>query len=129
MSPRLLRDWRATRYEAGGVTVRIGRRSGAADALLRWLGARRGAILGAWNPQGRRRSAGLNHKAQARLAVASRRLPSVEGRGSHRGWSEDHILLAADPRRATVLARRFRQAGLVLLLRGAPARLVLLRHG
>jgi hypothetical protein len=129
MTPRLLRAWRATSYEAGGVTVRIGQRSGAVDALLRRLGARQGAVLGAWNPQGRRRSAGLNHRAQARLAAASRRLPGVEGRGSHRGWSEDHLLLAVDPRRATVLARRFRQAGLVLLLRGAPARLVLLRHG
>ena len=65
----------------------------------------------------------------ARLREAARRLPSAEGEGRGRGWAERHLFLAGDPRRAAVLARRFRQNAIVAARAGAPARLVLLRGG
>ena len=70
--------------------------------------------------------AGRNARMMARLREAARRLPSAEGEGRGQGWSERHLLLAADPRRAAVLARRFRQNAIVAVRAGAPARLVLL---
>ncbi len=71
--------------------------------------------------------AGWNARMMARLRTAARRLPSAEGEGRARGWAERHLLVAADPRRAAVLARRFRQNAIVVVRTGAPARLVLLR--
>ncbi len=62
----------------------------------------------------------------ARLHEAARRLPVVEGHGRAAGWSERHLLIAGDPRRAAVLARRFRQNAVVVLRAGAPARLLVL---
>lgn len=125
---RLLAAYRRTDYEAGGAVARIGRRSAAVDGLLRRLGAREGAFVTAWNPCSRRMPPGWNARMMARLRAASRRLPSAEGEGRGRGWSERHLLLAADPRRAAVLARRFRQNAMVAVRVGAPARLVLLRR-
>ena len=125
----LLAAYRRTDYEAGGGAVaRIGRRSAAVDALLRRLGARQGAFVTAWNPWSRRMPAGWNARMSRRLREAARRLPAAEGEGKGRGWSERHLLLAADPRRAAVLARRFRQNAMVVVRNGAPARLVPLRR-
>ena len=123
----LLAAYRRTEYEAGGAAARVGRRSASVDALLHRLGARQGAFVTAWNPWSRRMPAGWNARMTARLREASRRLPSAEGQGRGRGWSERHLLIAADPRRAAVLARRFRQNAIVVARIGAPARLVLLR--
>ena len=128
----LLAAYRRTDYEAGGAVARIGRRSAAVDALLRRLGARGGAFVTAWNPLSLRTPPGRNARMMARLREAARRLPSVEGEGRSRGWSERHLLLAADPRRAAMLARRFRQNAMVVARVGAPTRLALLqpsRHG
>jgi hypothetical protein len=123
--PRMLRAWRATRFTLeGGARVRVGRRSTAADAVLARLGARQGVILTAWNPFGRRHPEGWNRRAAARLARASRRIASVRADGALGRWAEEGLLLAGDPRRALTLARRFRQGGVVLLRRGAAARLV-----
>jgi len=124
---RLLAAYRRTDYEADGAVARIGRRSAAVDALLRRLGAREGAFVAAWNPWSRRVPAGWNARMMERLKAAARRLPRAEGEGRGRGWSERHLLLAADARRAAVLARRFRQSAMVVARVGAPARLVLLR--
>ena len=123
----LLAAYRRTEYEAAGAVARIGRRSTAVDALLRRLGAREGAFVTAWNPLSRRTPPGRNARMMKRLRGAARRLPSAEGKGSGRGWAERHLLLAADPRRVAVLARRFRQNAIVAVRVGAPARLVLLR--
>ncbi len=127
MSRRLLAAYRRTDYEAAGAVARVGRRSAAVDALLRRLGAREGAFVTAWNPRSRRMPPGWNARMMARLREAVRRLPSAEGEGRGRGWSERHLLLAADPRRAAALARRFRQNAMVARRIGAPARLVPLR--
>lgn len=115
--------YRASAYEAGGAGARVGRRSAGVDAVLAGLGARRGGFVTAWNPFSRRMPAGWNARALARLGQAARRLPAAEGWGGTARWRERHLLLAAAPGRLAVLARRFRQAAVVLVRRGAPARL------
>jgi hypothetical protein len=124
----LLAAYRRTAYEAGGAVARVGRRSPAVDALLRRLGAREGAFATAWNPWSKPMPAGWNARMMARLREAARRLPVAEGEGRARGWTERHLLVAADPRRVAVLARRFRQNAIVVARVGAPARLALLRR-
>ena len=124
---RMLAAYRRTEYAAAGAVARIGRRGAAVDAMLRHLGAREGAFVTAWNPWSRRRPSGWNARMMARLRAAARRLPFVDGEGRARGWAERHLLVAAAPRRAAVLARRFRQNAIVVVRTGAPARLVLLR--
>jgi hypothetical protein len=126
LTAKLRRAWRATRFEAAGAVARIGKRSPSVEAVLRRLGGREGSFVTAWNPFSRRMPRGWNDRALARLRLAVRRLPMAEGEGSARGWAERHLLIAADVRRARVLARRFRQAAIVVVRRGAPARLVLL---
>ena len=128
LSPRLLGAYRRTRYEAGGVAVRVGRRSGDADRLLERLGAGAAGFVTAWNPRSRRKPAGWNRRMQRALLAAAWRLPHAVGRGFERGkgWCEEHVLIAADPRRLLVLARRFRQRGIVVIASGRPARLLLL---
>jgi hypothetical protein len=104
--------------------ARIGRRGAAVEALLRRMGSRRGGFVTAWNPMSRRMPRGWNERMLARLREAARRLPCAEGWGRGAGWAERHLLIAADPRRVVVLARRFRQRAIVVLVRGRPARLV-----
>ncbi len=129
--PALLRGWRLTRYGAGGAAARVGRRSRGIDALLAHAGVRQGAFVTAWNPLSRCRSRRWNDAALARLrAAAARRgirFAEGEGRASAPPWAERHLLLFGDARRAVVLARRFRQHALVLLRRGTPALLLVLR--
>ncbi len=126
MPPRRLRAWRASAYEAGGAVARIGRRSDAIDVLLRAMGVRQAAFIGAWNPGGQRVPAGLNRIAERRLAGFARGLPCRAGHGGLGSWREAHLLIGVAPARAVVLARRARQAGMVLVHIGAPARLVLI---
>ncbi|MFC7474470.1 DUF3293 domain-containing protein [Dankookia sp. GCM10030260] len=127
MSARLQAAYRRSAYEAAGAVARIGRRSRDVDALLRRLGARQGGFVGAWNPLSRRMPRGWNDRMLARLRLAARRLPQAEGSGGDRRWRERHLLLAGDPRRLAALGRRFRQAAIVIVRQGAPARLVVLR--
>jgi hypothetical protein len=127
VSVRLHDAYRRSDYEAAGAVARIGRRSPGIDALLLRLGARQGGFVGAWNPFSRRMPQGWNDRMLARLRDAARRLPRAEGSGGDGPWREQHLLIAADPRRLAVLGRRFRQAAIVTVRRGGPARLVLLR--
>ena len=108
---RLHDAYRRSDYEAAGAMARIGRRSLGIDALLLRLGARQGGFVGAWNPFSRRMPRGWNDRMLGRLRAAARRLPQAEGSGGHGRWRERHLLLAADPRRLAVLARRARPAG------------------
>ncbi|MBX6742855.1 MAG: DUF3293 domain-containing protein [Acetobacteraceae bacterium] len=124
MRASLAAAYRRTDYEVAGAVARIGRRNAAVDALLRRLGTRQGAFTTAWNPFSRKMPRGWNERMQARLREATRRLPMAEGWGRGRGWAEHSLLIATDPRRAAVLARRFRQNAIVLLRIGAPARLL-----
>ena len=68
---------------------------------------------------------GWNARALRRFDAAIRRLPHAAGHGGWRQWWEAHRLVAADPRRLTVLARCFRQRAIVVVARGAPARVVI----
>jgi len=120
---RLLRAFRATCYGAGPAVARIGRRCPALDGLC---GRQGGAFVTAWNPQSRRAPVGRNVRANTALLGWLRRLPNVPGAGEGRSWREEHWFAILDPRRAAVLARRFRQAAIVTLRRGQPARLVVL---
>lgn len=121
--PRLRRAFYATDYTAAGITARIGRRSAAVDRLLSGLGSERGAFLTAWNPGARRRPLGLNRRSDMALQEWLRRVRAEPGFGCAPGWHEAHWLIAADPRRITVLGRRFRQVGIVVVQRGQKARL------
>jgi hypothetical protein len=114
-----------TEYEAAGVVVRIGRRGAAMDALLR---GRRAAFVTAWNPMSRRMPRGWNDRMMDRLRQAARGRIIAEGWGSARGWAERHLLVAGDPRALAVLARRFRQAAIVVVSPGHAARLVVRRR-
>jgi hypothetical protein len=124
--PALLRAYRRTSYTTAGASVRIGRRSAAMDALLGGVTASAGGFVTAWNPLSRRMPDGWNRRMQRALIAHTRRLPCSTGHGIGHGWSEEHLFVAADPRRVLVLARRFRQLGIVVVGRGRPARLVLL---
>lgn len=119
-APQLLRAFRATRYTAGPATVRIGRRCPALDVLV---GRQAGAFITGWNPWGRRAPVGWNRRANIALLEWLCGLTRVAGAGEGRGWREEHWLVVMDPRRAAVLGRRFRQAAIVTLQRGQPARL------
>lgn len=124
MRPGLRAAFLRTGYEAGGVVVRVGRRSAAMDALLRRRGVRAAGFVTAWNPFSRPMPLGWNRRLQARLGEAMRGAVLAEGWGVGRGWAEHHLLLAGDPRRIAVLARRFRQYAVVTLRPGRPARLL-----
>lgn len=119
----LLRAFHATCYGAGPAVARIGRRCPALDRLC---GRQGGAFVTAWNPRGRRAPAGCNVRTNTALLGWLRRVPHVPGAGEGRGWREEHWFAVLDPRRAAVLARRFRQAAIVTLRRGQPACLVML---
>ena len=97
------------------------------DQVLAALGARQGAFIGAWNPYSRKAPLGRNRRMGRALAEFLRRLPHRSGMGWGRGWREEHVLVATDPRRAAVLGRRLQQSAMVLVARGRPARLLVLR--
>lgn len=134
---RLHRAWRATVYEAGGIAVQVARdprqpalwrgRRVAVAALLDALGVRAAAFVTAWNPRSRRHPRGRNHRALRRLRQAVRHLPHLPGMGRAcrpRPWGEEHLLLGAAPGRCAVLARRFRQASILVVRRIGPPRLM-----
>ena len=120
---RLIRAFRATAYTAGGAVVRIGRRCPALDPLLH---RQAGAFNRASNPAARVTPPGRNLRAGRALQDHLRAVQYLSGVGQGRGWREEHWFAVMDPRRATVLARRFRQAAIVTVRRGQPARLRLL---
>jgi hypothetical protein len=119
--------YRATLYRAGPVSVCVGRRSATADA---WLVARRapvGCFLTAWNPFSRPMPARWNARAMAALQRALRGVACEPGEGTLGRWREEMVFAAIPSREARHLARRFRQAAIVVVPRGRPARLVYAR--
>ena len=123
MNAKLRRAFLATAYEAAGIVVRVGQRSTALDRTLTGPAA----FVTAWNPLSRRMPPGWNARMQRRLRALA---PAIlaEGFGRGRGWAEAHLLVAADPRRIAVLARRFRQHAVVLVAPRRAARLLILRR-
>jgi hypothetical protein len=127
LPPRLLRAYRETRYRAGNVTVRIGRRSAAMDRLLTQIGSTRGGFITAWNPASRRLPEGVNRRRQKRLAERLHRHASLPAQGNLRDWREEHLLVAAAPSLLARIAWLEGQNAIVLVRLGQPARLSMLR--
>jgi hypothetical protein len=125
--PRLaspvLSAYRRTAYTAAGITVHIGRRSAAVDALLARHGVGEGVFITAFNPFSRRMPAGWNRRMQSRLMEFTRSFVVFPAQGSWRGWTESHVLVLANRPRMLVLARRYRQHGIVILRARQPAKL------
>jgi hypothetical protein len=124
LHPALLRAYRRTSYEAGGIVIHIGRRSAAADRLLLAHGARSAVFITAYNPRSRRMPPAWNQRMQSRLRRDLARRPVMRGRSIAGHWSEAHLLVFGDPRPICRLARHYRQYGIVILRLGQPARLV-----
>lgn len=118
--------YRATLYRAGALGVRVGRRSAGADA---WLAAHRrplGCFLTAWNPRSRPMPPRWNARAMAALRRALRGVACERGEGALGRWREEMVFAALSRHEALRLARRFRQAAIVVVPRGRPARLIYL---
>jgi len=124
LHPALVRAYRQTGYEAGGIKVHIGRRSAAADHLLLAHGTRTAVFITAYNPRSRRMPPEWNQRMQTRLRHAVGRRPVLWGRSIAGHWSEAHLLVFGDPRPIHRLARHYRQYGIVIVRQGQPARLV-----
>jgi hypothetical protein len=116
--------YRATLYRAGALRVRVGRRSAGAEAWLAAHRAREGCFLTAWNPHSRPMPPHWNARAMAALHRALRGAAREQGEGALGRWREAHVFAAIPAREALRLARRFRQAAIVVVPRGRPARLV-----
>jgi hypothetical protein len=123
LRPALLRAYRRTRYEAAGITIRIGRRSLAMDRLLLTRRVRTAVFITAWNPCSRPKPPAWNRRMQARLRRAVRRRLFLPASGHWRGWCEAHLLVFADPRPVQKLARIYRQNAIVILRFRQPAQL------
>lgn len=122
------RAYLRSRYEVGGVTFFVGRRSPGMDRLLSAHGCTAATFVTAFNPFSRRMPPGWNRRMQARLAAATRRFTTLQGKGGWHNWWEAHFLLFGEPRPALRLARRFRQNAVVVVRLRQPVRLVLLRR-
>ncbi len=115
--------YRRTLYRAGEVVVQVGRRSPSAEAWMARHGAREAGFITAWNPMSRVMPARWNQAAQARLRRDLRRAPVADGEGALGRWREEMLLVALPKRALARLARRHRQAAVVWLRHGRPARL------
>jgi len=124
----LLRFYRATRYTASGIDIRIGRRSAALDSLLAEHGVRDAVLITAWNPRSGRQPKGWNKRMQRGLCQRLRRVSALPGMGVLGQWQEAHLLVFAPLRWVLRLARRYRQNAVVAVARRHPARLIMLRY-
>ncbi len=126
LSRRLKRMYRQTRYEAGGAVARPGRRSASFDRLLSQYRCRSATFISADNPYSRRMPCGWNRRMLQNLREAARRLHVLPGRGVLGRWQEAHLLVLGDPRRAIILARRFRQNAVVIIACHESVRIVIM---
>jgi hypothetical protein len=113
--PALLTAYRKTRYQVAGIEIRIGQRSGKMDRLLSSRGFQAASLVTAYNPRSRLMPPGWNQRMQQRLRQALRRNSVVPATGSWQRWSEAHVLVFGDTRPVRVLARRYRQNGIVIV--------------
>ena len=123
---RLLRAYRLTEYQAGGIAIRIGRR--VPHALFAGMRARGGTLVTAWNPFSRRMPEGWNIRMQRHLCERLRRFVVRDAEGSLQHWQEAMLLVAGDPRPVFRLATHFRQRSVVVLRAGQKARLLLVPY-
>jgi hypothetical protein len=120
----LATPYRRSRYRVAGITLAIGRRSGALDGVLSGLGVRHAVLITAWNPASRRMPLGWNERMMAELRSRLGALPWLPAQSGSGQWAEQQLLATGDRRRLTVLARRFRQAAMIGLHRGGALRLL-----
>ena len=97
------------------------------DALLAASGARSGVLVTAWNPGGRRLPEAVNRRRAAQLTWRARGLRVVPGVNGTGRWREESLFVLTAARRVEALGRLFGQDAVVLLRRGACARLRFLR--
>lgn len=122
-SPAILRAYRLTRYSAGDMIARVG----SYPVGLKTDRARQILVLfGASNPCGTRRPDGWNARMTDRLRGVLHRTDFVEGSGRLGQWSEIMLMASMDPRRACVLARRFRQNAIIVISRRTRTKLMIL---
>ena len=122
-SPAVLRAYTMSRYVAGDVVARIG----SPTKGLHPNQARTSLVfLGACNPYGRKRPGGWNTRMMRRLRSILRRIRFIEATGSLGQWSEAMLMAPMDPRRAAVVARRFQQNAIVVVL-GKRTQLIILK--
>ena len=131
LSPELIAAYERAEYVVHGkLTLKIGQRSAALDALLEAQGATSAAFVTAANPRGERRSNEENRTALAALE-ASLAHPVYPGEGidPEGGWpAEPSLLVIGVPRgEAEALGRAFRQNAIVYIEKGAAPELVMLR--
>jgi hypothetical protein len=127
ITAKLLDLYRRTDYVVDGrIKVSIGHRSSDTDAMLTRLGVRSGALITAANPRSRTMPDGWNGRMTRRLALETDDVPLLPAEGRYRGWREEGLFIAGDPRRLVRLGRKFRQNALVLIEYGRAARLVFL---
>jgi hypothetical protein len=127
---RLERAYRRTAYaveeSSGAFALRIGIRSAELDALLNRYNARSWAFITAFNPDSEPLDARSNRRRQAAL---ERSLTVTflrgEGRSLVGNWKPETsvLLLGLSPQRAQRLACRWRQAAVVVGVRGGRPRL------
>ena len=122
-SPAILRAYTMSRYSAGAVVARVG---SPARGLRADQARTRLVFLGACNPGGRRRPDGWNCRMMRRLRCVLRRIRFIEAMGSLGRWSEAMLMASMDPRRAAVVARRFGQNAIVVVL-GKITQLIVLK--
>jgi hypothetical protein len=130
MRPALLSAYRNTLYQTAGyqtagITIRVGRRSGATDQLLSSCHAQTAVLVTAYNPLSRVMPPGWNQRMQARLLKEVRRRRVLPATGSLRHWTEAHLLVFGDVGPTQRLARRYRQRAVVIVRLRQPARLVI----
>jgi hypothetical protein len=116
--------YRLTLYRAGKVIVRVGRRSALAEAWMAQHRAREAGFITAWNPMSRVMPSRWNEAAQARLRRDLRGRPMAAGEGKLGRWREEMLLVAAPKGSLLRLARRYRQAAVVWLVRGRRTSLI-----
>jgi hypothetical protein len=124
VTPALRRAYHMTEYTVSGITLRIGRRSAEMDRLLRSRQQQEAAFITAYNPYSRPMAPGWNRRMQQRLMQAARRWPMLRASGQWRRWCEAHLVIFAPRPCAAVLARRFRQHGIVMVRRRQPVLLI-----
>ena len=123
-SASTLRAYRLSRYSAGDIVTYIGARP---KGPRQDQGRMTLVLLGACNPCGRRRPDGWNARMMERLRLVLRRVRFIEASGSLGPWSESMLAAPISPRKAVVVARRFRQNAVVVISTNRRTKLVLLQ--
>ena len=126
LPPKLRAAYLRTVYRVGPTEIRIGKRGYRTDNLVHSMGVRACVLIAAGNPRSRRMPGGWNHRMERQLGQMTRHWHTAVGLGGDANWSEEHVLVAADPRVCFGLARRFRQRAVIVLRQGQAPSLVVL---